>query len=98
MNSTLQAMGFATFSFRISDILGATQTLSKPYWPLLERTAKAGTSHGSRLIYWPLESLGHGFQALRVFGISDDAASILQALADLTVVIECYSRGIAPIP
>jgi hypothetical protein len=81
-----------------SDILGATQTLSKPYWPLLDRTAKVDTSRGSELLCCPLKSLGKGFQALKIFGISDDLACVLQALADLTVVIECYCRGIAPVP
>jgi hypothetical protein len=81
-----------------SDILRATQSLSKPYWPLLGRTAKVTTSHGIGLPYYPLKNLGQGFHALRVIGISDNAASVLQALADLTVVIECYSRGLAPVP
>jgi hypothetical protein len=49
-------------------------------------------------VYYPLKNLGQGFQALRVFGTSNEAIKILQALADLTVIIECYSRGIAPVP
>lgn len=49
-------------------------------------------------MYYPLKSLGLGFQALKVFGITNDAAHVLQALADLTVVVECYCRGITPVP
>lgn len=49
-------------------------------------------------MYHPLISLGQAFQTLIVFGITDDAANILQALADLTVVIECFCREIAPVP
>lgn len=77
--------------------MGATQNLSKPYWQLLDRTAKVDTSRSSELLYYPLKSLGHGFQGLKVFGISDNAACVLQDLADLTIAIECYSRGIAPV-
>jgi hypothetical protein len=65
---------------------------------LLDRTAKANTSRGGELLYCPLKNLGQGFQGLKVFGINDDAACVLQALAELTVLIECYSRGIAPVP
>jgi hypothetical protein len=84
--------------FYRSDILGATQNLSKPYWQLLNRTAKVDISRDSKHLYCPLKSLGQGFQRLKVFGISDDAACVLQALANLTVLIECYSQGIAPTP
>jgi len=91
-------MIFADVLINSSDILGATQNLSKPYWPLLDRTVKADPRSGNKLVYYPLKRLGEGFQALKEFGIADDAANILQALADLTVVIECYCRGIAPVP
>jgi hypothetical protein len=91
-------MIFADILIDSADILGATQTLSKPHWPLLDRTAKAGASSGNKVIYYPLKRLGESFQDLKLFGITDDAANILQALADLTVVIECYCRGIAPVP
>jgi hypothetical protein len=91
-------MTFADISINSSDILGATQTLSKPYWSLLARTAEVDTSRGSEVVRYQLKDLGQGFRALKVFGISDKAACILQALADVTVVIECYCRGIAPVP
>lgn len=78
--------------------MGATQSLSKPYWPLLDRTARLGTIRCSDVFYYPLRSLGQGFQALKVYGTTDDAAGVLEALTDLTIAIETYSRGIAPFP
>jgi hypothetical protein len=91
------SLTFADILVHSCDILRATQTLSKPYWPLLDRTVKIGASNGNKVIYYPLKSLGQGFKALKEFGITGDAANTLQALADLTVFTECYSRGIAPV-
>jgi hypothetical protein len=70
--------------------LGATQRLSKPYWPLLNRTIRSTKD----IPKFPLRSLGQGFQDLLAFGINVDVASVLQAIGDLTTVIDCHCRGI----
>jgi hypothetical protein len=46
---------------------------------------------------FPLKKLGQGFQDLLAFGINEAAASVLQDMADLTIVIDLHCRGIRPI-
>jgi hypothetical protein len=75
-----------------SDILGSTQHLSKPYWPLLRRTISTDET--------PIVSprkLGKGFEALASFGINNDAANVLHSMVDLTIIIDSHCRGIKPI-
>jgi hypothetical protein len=72
-----------------SDILGSTQHLSKPYWPLLHRTISTERTH----IITP-GKLGKGFQPLVSFGINNNAANILHSMVELTVIIDSHCRGI----
>ncbi|KAG0645467.1 hypothetical protein D0Z07_8687 [Hyphodiscus hymeniophilus] len=76
-----------------SDILGATQGLSKPYWPLLDRTKDSRLepfSSGRRL--------GRGFHDFMAFGLTERAATVLQEMVDLTVIIDNHCGGIRFIP
>lgn len=74
--------------------MGATQGLGKPYWPLLVRnTIDLTQSIPTGLIM----RSGRGFQDLLAFGINDSAATVLQAMVDLSVVIDHHCRGIRPI-
>jgi hypothetical protein len=45
----------------------------------------------------PVERVGQGFQDLLAFGINDGAATLFQAMTDLTAVIDCHCRGISHI-
>jgi len=80
-----------------SDILGATQTLSKPHWPLLERTLKFPRLELDESVRYPLTRLGESFQELRYFGISGGMARVLQQMVDFTILIDCHCRGTIPI-
>jgi len=76
-----------------SDILGSTQHLCRPYWPLLSRTT---TTDDTRIVL--SEGLGRAFRSLCRFGINSDAANVLQSMVDLTLIIDSHCRGISPIP
>lgn len=76
-----------------SDILGATQALCKPYWPLLVRSNVLLTQN---IPNWLAAKRGQGFQDLLAFGINDSAAAVFQAMLDLTIVIDHHCRGIGP--
>ena len=76
-----------------SDILGSTQHLCKPYWPLLRGTL---TTDDTRSVL--PDERGKAFRALYPVGINNDAAKVLQAMVDFTLVIDYHCRGIAPIP
>jgi hypothetical protein len=78
-----------TLLCRSSDILGATQSLSKPYWPLLDRTMRSKLE----MPKVPCRKLAQRFQDLLSFGINNKAASVLQELADLTTIIDNHCRG-----
>lgn len=80
-----------------SDILGATQQLTKPHWPLLDRTLKFGTFEMDESVRYPLTKLGQSFPKLRHFGLSRDMAKVLQSMVDLTIIIDCHCRGTKPI-
>jgi hypothetical protein len=41
--------------------------------------------------------IGKGFQALVAFGINNNAANVLQSMADITFTIDSHCRGIKPI-
>ncbi|KAH8800220.1 hypothetical protein F5884DRAFT_546946 [Xylogone sp. PMI_703] len=73
-----------------SDILGATQGLSKPYWPLLARIMPAAYEAPD----FPPKTISKQFLELQTLGISNEATAIFQAIADLTVVIDHHCRGI----
>ncbi|RFU27625.1 hypothetical protein B7463_g8700, partial [Scytalidium lignicola] len=77
-----------------SDILDATQKLSKPFWPLLVRTIPTTYETPN----FPPKTTGRRFQDLLTLGINDAATTILQAIADLTVIIDHHCRGINFIP
>ncbi|KAH8812298.1 hypothetical protein F5884DRAFT_307200 [Xylogone sp. PMI_703] len=73
-----------------SDILGATQTINKPFWPMLARSIPTP----EELPDFPPKTINKRFRDLLAFGINDAAAVILQSMADLTVIIENHVRGI----
>jgi len=82
---------------RSSDILGATQTLSKPHWRLLERTLKFPRLELDDSVRYPLTKLGESFPELRYFGLNEAMARVLQEMVDLTILIDCHCRGTIPI-
>ncbi|PMD40393.1 hypothetical protein L207DRAFT_428089 [Hyaloscypha variabilis F] len=80
-----------------SDILGATQSFSKPHWPLLERTLKFGPFEIDESVRYPLTILGQSFAELKHFGINRKMASVLQSMVDLTIIIDCHYQGTKPL-
>jgi len=80
-----------------SDILGATQTLSHPHWPLLERTLKFPRLELDESVRYPLTRLGDSFSELQYFGLSGGMARVLQQMVDMTILIDCHCRGTIPI-
>ncbi|PMD48019.1 hypothetical protein L207DRAFT_505123, partial [Hyaloscypha variabilis F] len=76
----------------LSDILGATQHLSKPYWPLLRRTEVTDDPHN-----FPPGKLGQGFEKLLLFGINKDMANVLHSMVELTHIIDFHCRGVTSI-
>lgn len=76
-----------------ADILGATQALVRPYWPLL----KSDVYLTPDIRIGPIKTLGGGFRDLVAFGIDDTAYGVLKEMAGLTSVIDCHCRGIRPI-
>jgi hypothetical protein len=71
--------------------LGATQALSKPYWPLLARITINPTQN---ILNGLVMGIGRGFQDLLAFGLNDGAGTVVQAMAELTIIIDCHCRGI----
>ncbi|RFU31449.1 hypothetical protein B7463_g4899, partial [Scytalidium lignicola] len=76
-----------------SDILGATQTINKPYWPMITRSIPTP----SELPNFPPKTISKRFQDLLAFGINDATAIVLQSMCDLTVLIDDHCRGIKSI-
>lgn len=72
-----------------SDILGSTQHMRKPHWPLLRRAITTDDAHSVSP-----RNLGQAFQTLVSFGININAANVLQSMVDLTFNIESHCRGI----
>lgn len=75
-----------------ADILGCTQHLCKPSWPLLRQPSFTDEAGG----ILP-QNLGQAFRRLVPFGINNDAANVLQSMVDLTLIIDSHCRGIHPI-
>jgi hypothetical protein len=80
-----------------SDVLGATQQLQRPHWPLLDRTLKFGTFEIDESVRYPLTKLGTSFSELQYFGINTEMAGVLESMVTLTIIIDCHCRGTKPI-
>ncbi|KUJ19512.1 uncharacterized protein LY89DRAFT_780437 [Mollisia scopiformis] len=80
-----------------SDILGATQSLKKPHWPLLNRTLTVDDIYIPEILKVPLKRLGEGFQELVPSAITDQFLSAIGAIVNLTVMIDCHCQGTKPI-
>jgi len=77
-----------------ADILGSTQSLKKPHWPLLKRTLSTGEICIPEILKVPLRRLGQGFDDMIPSGLNETAHSVIQALAELTIIIDCHCRGV----
>lgn len=77
-----------------ADILGATQSLKKPHWPLLERTSRAEDIDIPDILKSPLRRLGQGFEDLMPCGMTEKFLGVIQGLVDLTMIIDCHCRGV----
>lgn len=66
---------------------------SKPHWPLLIRP-HLEWSRNDDLLSFSLGDLGQSFPALIGHGITNQTASVFQAMADLTKVINAHCRGV----
>lgn len=77
-----------------SDILGATQSLKKPHWPLLKRTSSTEDIHIPEILRLSLRRLGQGFEELMPIGANEKVLDVIKALVDLTIIIDCHCRGV----
>ena len=76
-----------------ADILGVSMGASKPHWPMITRP-HLEWSRNDNLPSFSLKDLGQSFPALVNHGITDQAASLFQEMADLTKVIDAHCRGV----
>jgi hypothetical protein len=77
-----------------ADIIGATQTLTKPSFPLLRRLSDARA-------YWLTSSpfidrlkLARGFENISIGDLRMDVKGIIRDMCDITIKIDNYCRGI----
>jgi len=80
-----------------SDILGATQTLTRPHWQLLSRGLKFPPVELNESVRHPLPLLASQFPPLLHFGITPSLLRVLHEMANVTVLIDCHTRGTIPI-
>ncbi len=81
-----------------SDILGATQSLSKPHFPVLDKVKSLPPVEIDEVLRLRLRRLGKGFEDLEGFGVSEMASIVLQKMVDHTIVIDSHCRGATSIP
>ncbi|PKK42202.1 hypothetical protein CI102_14752 [Trichoderma harzianum] len=86
INGLAEVLSFA-------DILHATQRLSKPHFPLLDRSLRLIGG----LPNFVVRRLGQGFQDLLGLGINEGAATVFQTMADLSTIINAHCCGAKPI-
>lgn len=84
-----------------SDILNSSQFLTKPSWPLLQRTldhvASKPIFEATYVPRFQLEHLAQGFAPLSSMALISEISQVLQLMADLTVTIDGYFRGSSPV-
>ncbi|KAL5322824.1 hypothetical protein ACEPPN_010803 [Leptodophora sp. 'Broadleaf-Isolate-01'] len=81
----------------LSDVLGATQNLSKPHFPLLLAARDLPPLEIDRVLRFPLMKLGQAFESLSAFGVNERALRVLQTMVDLSMIIDGHTRGAKPI-
>ncbi|PVH80073.1 hypothetical protein DL98DRAFT_419234, partial [Cadophora sp. DSE1049] len=81
----------------LSDVLGATQNLSKPHFPLLFAAKDLPVLEIDRILRLPLRKLGQGFASLNPFGINEPALGVIQTMVDVSMIIDGHTRGVRPI-
>ncbi|KAH7419574.1 hypothetical protein BKA64DRAFT_651173 [Cadophora sp. MPI-SDFR-AT-0126] len=81
----------------LSDVLGATQNLSKPHFPVLLAAKNLPSLEVDRLLRLPLRNLGQGFESLNPFGINEQALGVIRTMVELSMVIDGHMRGARPI-
>lgn len=80
-----------------SDILGSTQNLSKPHFPVLKAAQNLPPLNIEESLRLPWRKLGTAFESLISIGINERASDVLQDMANLAIVIDGHCRGARPI-
>ncbi|KAK0099539.1 hypothetical protein ONS95_000264 [Cadophora gregata] len=81
----------------LSDVLGATQSLCRPHFPLLAAAKDLPALEIDRMLRLSLRNLGRGFESLNPFGINESALGVIRNMVDVSMVIDGHTRGVRPI-
>jgi len=80
-----------------SDVLGATQNISKPHFPLLLAAKDLPVLEIDRMLRLPLRKLGQAFESLNPFGINESTLRVIRSMVEVSMIIDGHTRGVRPI-